>query len=155
MAELEAIWLKRVRGGPMDAKGEATAVPGRGLVGNANQGGRRQVTLLGAEAWARAEAELGATVDPTARRANLMVRSLELRESRGRVLRVGACRILVGGETRPCRRMDEAHPRLQAALDPEWRAGIYGEVLTGGVIALGDEVGWEPEAVAEGGVPMQ
>ena len=135
MAELTAIWLKRVRGGPMDLQWEATAVPGQGLVGNANQGGHRQVTLLGAEAWARAEAELGETVDPSARRANLMIRGLELSESRGRVLRVGACLILVRGETRPCRRMDEAHRGLQAALDPEWRAGIYGEVLTGGVNA--------------------
>jgi MOSC domain-containing protein YiiM len=139
----------------MDPKDEARAVPGRGLEGNANQGGHRQVTLLGAEAWARAEAELGSAVDPTARRANLMVRGLELSESRDRVLRVGVCRILVRGETRPCRRMDEAFQGLQAALEPEWRAGIYGEVLTGGEIVLGDPVAWEPAAAAEPASPMQ
>ena len=143
MAELAAIWLKRARRGPMDRKVEATAIPGRGLEGNANQGGKRQVTLLDAAAWARAEAELGAAVDPSTRRANLLVSGLELSESRGRVLRVGACRILVNGETRPCRRMDEAYPGLEAALEPEWRAGIYGEVLIGGSIALGDPVCWE------------
>ncbi len=38
---LEAIWLKRVRGGPMDPVASAELVAGRGLVGNANQGGRR------------------------------------------------------------------------------------------------------------------
>lgn len=155
MAELTAIWLKRARGGPMDPQQQATAVPGRGLAGNANQGGHRQVTVIEAEAWARAEAELGATVDPATRRANLMVSGLELRESRGRVLRVGPCRILVRGETRPCRRMDEAFPGLQAALDPEWRAGLYGEVLTGGVVAPGDSVGWEAPAASADASPMQ
>ncbi len=153
MAELTAIWLKRMRGGPMDPKRQVRAVVGQGLENNANQGGHRQVTLLGAEAWGRAEAELGSAVDPSARRANLMVRGLELKESRGRVLRVGACRILVRGETRPCRRMDEAFQGLQAALDPEWRAGIYGEVLTSGDIALGDPVAWEPAAAGDS--PMQ
>ena len=54
--------------------------------------------------------------DPSARRANLMVRGRELSESRGRILCVGASRILVRGETRPCRQMDEAFPGLQAAL---------------------------------------
>ena len=151
MAELTAIWLKRARRGPMDSKEEARAVPDRGLEGNADQGGKRQVTLLDAAAWARAEAELGSSVDPSARRANLMVRGLELSDSRDRVLRIGTCRIVVRGETRPCRRMDEAFPGLQAALDPEWRAGIYGEVLTGGRIALGDPVAWE----ASGDSPMQ
>ena len=146
MAKITAIWLKRARRGPMQPRRRATAVAGRGLEGNAEQGGQRQVTLLAEEAWSRAEAELGSTVDPALRRANLLVRGLELSESRGRVLRVGACRILVRGETRPCGRMDEARPGLQAALDPEWRAGIYGEVLSGGEVSLGDPVAWEPGA---------
>lgn len=155
MAELTAIWLKRARRGPMDSKRRVRAVAGLGLEGNANQGGRRQVTVLGVEAWGRAEAELGGAVEPTARRANLMVRGLDLSESRGRILRVGVCRILVRGETRPCQRMDEAFPGLQAALVPDWRGGIYGEVLTGGDIVLGDVVDWEPTADAEAGAPMQ
>ena len=143
MADLLAIWLKRAARGPMDGRRAATAVAGSGLVGNADQGGRRQVSMLSAEAWARAEAELGRAVDPAARRANLMVRGVDLRDSRGRVLQDGPCRILVRGELRPCRRMDDAVPGLLAALDPEWRAGIYGEVLSGGDISVGDPVAWE------------
>jgi MOSC domain-containing protein YiiM len=139
----------------MDLKETVRAVPGWGLEDNANQGGQRQVTLLAAEAWARAEAELGSAVDPSARRANLMVRGLDLSESSGRILRVGRCRLLIHGETRPCGRMDEAFPGLQAALDPEWRAGIYGEVLTGGDITLGDTVAWESVASAESDSPIQ
>jgi MOSC domain-containing protein YiiM len=139
----------------MDARRRATAVAGRGLEGNANQGGRRQVTLLAEEAWARVQAELGQAVEPAARRANLLVRGLELSGARARVLRVGPCRILVHGETRPCRRMDEASPGLFAALEPDWRGGIYGEVLSGGEIVLGDPVAWEPPAGVDGGSPME
>lgn len=154
MAEITAIWLKRERRGPMEPAKRATAVVGRGLEGNANQGGKRQVTLLAEEAWARAQADLGVGVDPAERRANLLVRGLELAGSSGRVLRVGASRILIHGETRPCWRMDQAHPGLQAALAPEGRAGIYGEVLGGGEISLGDPVAWEPAGGEAGEPPM-
>ena len=155
MGELAGIWLKRARNGPMDARREASAVPGRGLVGNADQGGRRQVTLIDAAAWSGVETELGGPVDPKARRANLMVRGVDLAGSRGRVLRVGECRILVHGETRPCRQMDETVPGLVTALGREWRGGVYGEVLSGGDIAVGDPVAWEPAAAAGSDSPMQ
>ena len=39
--------------------------------------------------------------------------------------------------------MDESHPGLLKALDPEWRGGVYGEVLDGGEITLGAEIRWE------------
>ncbi len=139
---LEAIWIKRAHRGPMDPRERARMVAGRGLENNADQGGKRQVTLLSAEAWADVDAELGAEVDPRARRANLFVHGLDLEESRGRTLEVGGCRILIGGETRPCRRMDEAFPGLQEALVPHWRAGAYGEVVDGGEVAVGDAVRW-------------
>jgi hypothetical protein len=44
MAEgrIEAIWKKRFRRGPMDEIDSAVLVAGRGMAGNANQGGRRQ-----------------------------------------------------------------------------------------------------------------
>ncbi len=84
-------------------------------------------------------------MDPSARRANLLVRGVELAASEGRVLAVGSCRILVRGETRPCDRMDEAADGLQEALRPEWRGGVYGEVLEGGELSVGDPVGWEEE----------
>ncbi len=139
---LEAIWIKRARLGPMDPVERARLLADVGLEGNANQGGRRQVTVLDVEAWEAATAELEAEVDPAARRANLLVRGLDLAESRGRVLVVGACRILVQGETRPCERMDEAHDGLREALSPEWRGGVYGTALDDGEIAVGAPVLW-------------
>lgn len=141
---LERIWIKRARRGPMDATPAAALRSGTGIVGNADQGGKRQVTLIETEAWGRAQQDLGAAADPVLRRANLLVSGIELRDSGGRILRIGAVRIRIGGETAPCRLMDELHPGLQRALRPEWRAGAFGEVLDDGAIAVGDTVAWEP-----------
>jgi hypothetical protein len=44
--KLEQIWIKRFKGGPMDRKNAARLHAGAGLEGNANQGGKRQVTIL-------------------------------------------------------------------------------------------------------------
>lgn len=129
----------------MDAADTGELVEGKGLVGNADQGGRRQVTIIAAEAWADAEEELGASLDPSSRRANLLVRGIDLQESRGRVLAIGEARIHLLGETRPCPRMDEAHPGLMSALARDWRGGAFGQVVEGGAIRLGDPVSWDGE----------
>ena len=72
--QIEAIWIKRAKRGPMDAVVEAEMIAGKGLVGNANQGGRRQITIIDAAVWERIMEELGVTIEPSARRANIMVR---------------------------------------------------------------------------------
>ncbi|HUP00064.1 MAG TPA: MOSC domain-containing protein [Gemmatimonadota bacterium] len=126
----------------MDSVPRATFVTGQGMVGNANQGGRRQVTVISGVVWERMMAELGAELDPSARRANLLVSGLDLEESEDRILAVGGCRIRLGGETRPCERMDEAFPGLRGAMSPHWRGGAFGVVTEGGDIAVGDAAGW-------------
>ena len=143
MGEVAAIWIKRFKRGPMDPMEEATAVAGRGLAGNANQGGRRQVTIIDEAAWRDAEKELGAKVDPSKRRANVMLRGIDLERSHGRQLRLGQILVRIFNEVRPCERMDEAHPGLRAALRPHWRGGAFGEIVEGGTIRVGDRAEWE------------
>jgi MOSC domain-containing protein YiiM len=144
---IEALWLKRAKRGPMDAVQQAELQVGKGLVGNANQGGRRQVTLLDAAAWERVMQELGASLDPSVRRANILLRGVDLANSRRRVLRLGDCRIRIFNETKPCERMDETLPGLLDALYPNWLAGAFGEVIEGGMVQVGDVARWE-DAVA-------
>ena len=142
---LEAVWIKRMKRGPMDFVEQANLEAGKGLVGNANQGGRRQVTILEREIWAELMTEVGGTLPPSARRANLLIRGLSLHRSTKRVLRIGSCRIRILGETKPCERMEEAWPGLQAAMARAWTGGAFGEVLDDGEIVVGDPVFWAEE----------
>ena len=134
-----AIWLKRAHRGPMDRVDEAELVAGRGLRGSADQGGKRQITIISDEAWDRAVEDLGVAVDPSARRANVLVRGLDLEKSRGKLLRIGKCTIRIYGEVTPCERMNEAQEGLRAALRPNWRGGVFGEIVEGGTVHAGDE----------------
>jgi len=122
-----------------------TLVAGRGLVGNADQGRRRQVTLIARERWDSLMRELATSLSPAARRANLMVSGIELGDTRNRILRVGTSRLRIGGETRPCEQMDEALPGLRQAMKVNWGGGVFAEVLDDGDIAVGDEVNWVEE----------
>jgi MOSC domain-containing protein YiiM len=140
---LEAIWIKRARRGPMDPVSDAELVAGQGLRGNADQGGRRQVTLIERERFMAQVASLGATLNPAARRANIMLSGIDLANSRGRTLQLGATRIRILGETKPCERMDEALPGLRRAMYDNWGGGAFGEVVDGGRIALGDAAHWD------------
>jgi MOSC domain-containing protein YiiM len=142
---VEALWTKRAHRGPMDRRSEARFIAGRGIEGSVGWSRTRQVTIISREQWTQAGRELGADVDPAARRANVMVSGVSLPESRGKVLRLGDVRIRILGETRPCERMDEAHQGLRAALGSEWRGGVYGEVLDDGDVSVGDTVSWDAQ----------
>jgi MOSC domain-containing protein YiiM len=145
LGRLDCIWIKRFRRGPMDRSNQAQLIAGRGIVGNANQGGKRQITIISRDAWEAVERELGEPVAPETRRANLLVTGVDLAKSRGRVLRIGPCRVRIYGETKPCWQMEEAHAGLQSALRPDWRGGVFCEVLDDGRIEVGDPVEWLEE----------
>ncbi len=142
---LEAIWIKRMTRGPMDAVERAVLQAGHGLVGNANQGGRRQVTILEREIWEHLMTEVGGALPPATRRANVLIGGLSLYRSRKRLLRIGRCHIRIVGETRPCERMDEACPGLRDAMSRAWAGGAFGEALDDGDIVVGDPVSWVEE----------
>jgi len=143
--KLEAIWIKRMKRGPMDSVEHATLERDAGLVGNANQGRRRQVTIIEREVWERLMGEVGGALTPVARRANLLISGLSLLKSRKRILLIGRCRIRVLGENKPCERMEETLEGLEKAMWPSWGGGAFGEVLDDGEILVGDLVSWVEE----------
>lgn len=142
VGRLKAIWLKRMKAGPMDSVHKVSLVAGRGLIGNADQGGKRQVTILEEEVWAQLMETLGGSLPASARRANLLVQHLSLSNSRKRILLIGSCRIRILGETRPCERMDETLVGLRKAMSVRWAGGAFGEVLDDGEIKIGDSIHW-------------
>jgi MOSC domain-containing protein YiiM len=140
---VEALWTKRAHGGVMDAHVEVTCIAGRGIADNTCRSTTRQVTIIAREPWDTMMRELGAAVDPAARRANIMVSGVDLARSRGRVLRLGGVRVRIRGETRPCEQMDAALHGLRSAMETDWRGGAFGEMLDDGTLTVGDAVAWE------------
>jgi MOSC domain-containing protein YiiM len=140
MSRLEQIWIKRMHRGPMDPAERARVVAGKGIVGNANQGGKRQVTIVSSKHWSDVTAPLGDTPDPRLRRANLLVSDIDFKDSHRRILTIGGVRIRIYGETRPCEQMEAAVPGLRKAMSVPWGGGAFGEVIDDGEIAVGDAV---------------
>ena len=140
MSELRQIWIKRMKGGPMDPAPRVRVVAGKGIVGNANQGGKRQVTIVSNKHWGEVTAPLGDVPDPRLRRANLLVSDIDFGDARGKILTIGKVRIRIYGETRPCEQMEDAVPGLKSAMSVPWGGGAFGEILDDGEIAVGDSV---------------
>jgi MOSC domain-containing protein YiiM len=137
---LEAIWIKRAHRGPMDEVPEATLVAQHGIEGNVDRSRRRQVTVIEREVWEALTGRLDVDAPPSRRRANLMVSGVRLANTRGQILRVGGTRLLIGGETTPCERMDEVAQGLRDLMRPNWGGGIFAQVLDDGIIVVGDAV---------------
>ncbi len=142
-ASLHKIFLRPSARTPVREVEKATAVANQGMEGDHHSSeNKRQVTILDLGAWQKACDQLGAEVDPALRRANLLVDGVDLNESRGRKLRVGSCLVEIHGETRPCELMDDLHAGLWEALRPDWRGGVFGVIMEGGEVKVGDAVGW-------------
>jgi MOSC domain-containing protein YiiM len=142
-ARLIAIAWKQKPRAPMMTAERAQVSVENGLVGDWRGAfENRQITIVCADDWLQACAELGEMRDWTIRRANLLIDGLVNPQAPGGVLKIGPVRLLVTGETEPCSRMDAQWPGLRAALTPAWRGGLTTRVLEGGEINLGDEAIW-------------
>lgn len=131
---------------PMEAIDHARVTPEGGIVGDfrgAMKGKphKRQVTLIERGDWDAAMAEVGHNIPWQERRANLLVDGLDLPQTPGVRLRIGADVVLeVTRETDPCERMEALAAGLKAALLPDWRGGACAMVIAGGEIAVGDTI---------------
>ncbi len=141
--ELRGIAFKRVRRGAVETAVQ-THISMEAGVAQDRLGAlskRRQVTVLRAEDWADACADVGVELPWTARRANLLVAGLPSFKGKiGWQIHIGDVVLEITGETDPCSRMGEVHIALPDALTSHWRGGATCRVLSGGEIAVGDKV---------------
>jgi len=119
---------------------EAIAVTEDGIEGSAFATSVRRVTLLFAEQWDEIQRELGASLPWPLRRANVLVSGLRPQQLLKKTVRLGEVELRIHGETKPCGRMDDAHPGLKRALKTDCRGGVYGSVLRTGQIRVGDTI---------------
>ncbi len=102
--------------------------------------GKRSVTLLSAAQWKDVCRDLGAEVPWHARRANFLIEGVDLAATIDRTITIGQVRVRIHGETKPCPIMDQQHQGLKNVLKKDCRGGVFGQVLTEGVIRVGDPV---------------
>jgi MOSC domain-containing protein YiiM len=133
--------------GPMEVLERAELIEGQGVAGDfrgtrkAGSQGQNGVVLVEADDWAAAIDECGASVPWYERRANLLVEGLDIPQQPGARLQIGdAVLVEITQECAPCERMEALHPGLRDALTPNWRAGARARVLSGGLVAIGDEI---------------
>jgi len=137
-ARIVALAVRPARRGDLIERSSLQLDPTSGVVDDHGSRSRRQVTILAHSQWQAASSALDTELHWTTRRANVLVSGIEFGpEFLGQKLRIGEAEILVHGELVPCYRMDEQQDGLQQQLVPDWRGGIYGEVLHGGKIEIG------------------
>lgn len=131
METIEAVEISVERGVEGDCRGPLRP----------NSRNRRQVSLMEAGDWAAATAQIGADLPWWVRRANLLVEGFDLPQAEGARLRIGDEVVLeITVECDPCFRMDQIAMGLQEALRPDWRGGACARVISGGRIAVGDQI---------------
>jgi MOSC domain-containing protein YiiM len=142
MANIQSIAYRKKQKAPMTEIDSVEITCEQGIVPDTRgKPGKRQVTVLSAEAWQTVCKELGAELPWTTRRANILVSGITFSAADvGKILQIGDVRLQITVETDPCHRMDEQHQGLTVALLPDWRAGVCCRVLSGGQIRVDDLV---------------
>lgn len=144
MAQVAGIARRHLARAPMELLNSVNITPEAGLDGDfRGVVHQRAVTVLFAEDWAAALADLGRVLPWITRRANILVEGFEERTAVklvGAQFNLGPVLLEVWEETAPCSVMEKQAEGLRAALKPAWRGGVSCRVLKGGIVALGDPV---------------
>lgn len=132
------LWVRPRTDAPLEERDHLAIETGKGVVGDHAHGRLRHVTIVFEDDFAAAARVLGRPVDPSARRANVLVSGGDGRRFVGRTIRLGGVTLEVKGLVAPCDAMDRAAQGLKDALAPDGRAGIWGRVVEGAVLRPGD-----------------
>ena len=148
---VEGIFTTPGAGRPMISYPEATAVAGRGLLGDRyhdgvgysserpSEGGGREVTLIEAEELEQLRAERGVELTPIESRRNVVTRGIRLLDFIGRRFRIGEVVCEGVKICEPCTYLEEltGKPVNEPLVH---RAGLRANVLVGGTVRIGDAV---------------
>jgi MOSC domain-containing protein YiiM len=146
--EVVGIFVAEQAGAPMRALDEATAIAGAGLVGDRYHAGvgfytpvpgPRQLTLIEEETLRALADEHGIALAPIESRRNLTTRGIRLNDLVGRRFTIGEVVCEGVRHCPPCTRLEEltGKPVLGPLVD---RGGLRADILTGGVIRIGDSI---------------
>lgn len=145
---LDWIGLRPGRRAPLQSMNHAEVITGHGLAGDhkgQRAGGKRQVTLIQREHLGTvAQLLRREAIDPALLRRNLLVSGINLLALRGERFRIGDVVLEGTGPCEPCSRMEEVLGRGGYNV-MRGHGGITARVLSGGVIAVGDAVVFEPQ----------
>ncbi len=137
---LRGIAVREAQRAPMQERQEVEVTVKQGITEDYRGAGLRQVTLISVEQWQETMKELDVDLPWHTRRANLLIEGIDLPNVVGEQIRIGDCLLTIYGETEPCPRMDELQPGLQQALQPDLRAGVWGKIVEGGTLRVGERV---------------
>ncbi|MGI2171546.1 MOSC domain-containing protein [Shewanella sp. MF05960] len=140
---LEAIAYKTAKRGIMKPAFCANVTLERGVENDIfGRPGKRQVTVMSKQQWQIACQQIDADLDWLTRRANLLISGYQFSMADvGKVISIGLdLKLLITGETDPCKKMEIAHPGLEQALRPDWRGGVTCRVIQAGLIQPDDLV---------------
>ena len=145
-----AIYLAPSAGAPMVAAEEARAVPGQGLEGDRyfRQAGRwsrqagtgRALTLIEDEAIEALLDEAGIELPPGATRRNVVTRGVPLNHLVNRDFRIGGVTLRGMRLCEPCNYLERLTEQTGVRRTLVHRGGLRAEILTEGVIRIGDAI---------------
>lgn len=148
--EVVGIYIAAGGSQPMQAVAEATAVTGKGLEGDRyfrgvgtysdKPGPHREVTLIALEALDAVRRETGIRLGPGQSRRNIVTRGVPLNDLVGQTFLLGRVRVHGVRLCPPCMHLEGLTGLpgvMQALVD---RGGLRVQVLTDGVIRLGDPI---------------
>ena len=149
MASVEGIFIAANAEGETQPVGAVAAVAGRGLEGDRYFAGEgtffkdrkpgQDLTLIEAEAIEGLAADDGIELDPGESRRNVVTRGIGLNDLVGRRFTVGDVECLGQRLCDPCSHLERiTQPGVLNGLAN--RGGLRADIVTGGRIAVGDEV---------------
>jgi MOSC domain-containing protein YiiM len=144
-----SLHVASVAGAPMGRVDSVRAVAGRGLEGDRyflrtgtysrKVGADREITLIEWEALDALARDYGLTIDASDPRRNVETRDVALNHLVGRTFRVGEATVRGLRLCEPCGHMERlCGKRVRPGL--VHRGGLRAEILTDGVIRLGDPI---------------